>query len=175
MSKRRHASMSEITTLSQKQKELWKHYQESFEAYIAATGTFLGELNPNERVEVVRWAFKNQQVRAALEATELMKPEERKELVDILIGFTYSAGRWREFVTKLILEIPHDWLTENIEKYTEPILDQFEDYTDYSGFLWVLHEIDQKLAIRLAERAARSSNYDVREIGESYLTEYFEQ
>ena len=167
--------MSETTALSQKQKDIWKRYQESYEVYIAATGTLFGELNPKERVEVVRWAFKNQQPRAALEATELMKPEERKELLDVLIGFTHANSRWREFVTKLILEIPRDWLVENIEKYTEPILDQFEDYTDYSGFLWVLHEIDQKLAIRLAERAARSTNYDVREIGEYYLTEYLEQ
>jgi hypothetical protein len=164
--------MPETTPISQKQSDIWKRYQETFEAYIAATGTFFTELNSKERVEVVRWAFENQQVRAALEATELMKVEERKELVDILIGFTYSAGRWREFVTKLILEIPHDWLVENIEKYTEPILNEYEDYTDYSGFLWVLHEIDQQLAIRLAERAARSTDYDIREIGEYYLNEY---
>jgi hypothetical protein len=171
----RNASMSETSQLNQKQITLWNHLKESSRIYHNAIGTKRNELDPKERIELIRWAIKNQDRSEALRFMEFMKPEERKELVDVLIGFTNAGGRWREFVTKLILEIPRDWLVENIEKYTEPILDQFEDYTDYSGFLWVLHEIDQQLAIRLAERAQRSSNFDIHEIGEFYLTEYLEK
>jgi hypothetical protein len=150
--------------------KLWERYKESYKAYRAATRDLFSQTNSDQRIKIVRLAFGNQERDAALKLTELMNVEERKSLLDILVGLTYSSSGLREFATKLILEIPHEWLVANIERYTEAILNQDENREDYEGFLSLLREVDEQLAMHLAKRAIQSSDPDIKELGQNYLT-----
>ena len=162
--------MSE-SKLEEKHIALWKRYVAASKTYCEAVDAILNEIDAPHRIKLVRSAFKNREHRHhAFLMIRYMTIEERKALLDILVGSAYSNSGLRSLATELILSIPKEWLIANIEKYTEPILGRRENAADYcSGFLSLFSDIDDALTLRLAQRAVRSEDEDVREIGEFYL------
>jgi hypothetical protein len=128
------------------------------------------ETKNTDKIELVRAALYHPDKRvAALRVIENMSVEEKQQLFyELLEVACYSHGL-THFARELILSLPHDWLVENIEQYAEPILRR-EDYEEYRGILAIYSEIDKDLTRKLAERAIKHDDLDIREAGEDFLS-----
>ena len=93
--------------------------------------------------------------------------EERQGLLPHLLGLC-SSGRYAGRAKAAILELPHDWLRDNIEASAERLLAE-SDYLDWVNILEVVSQIDPAVRKRLAERAAAHSDPEIRELGEEHL------
>jgi hypothetical protein len=103
----------------------------------------------------------------AFEMIGTLTPEEKKACLPELLGLC-SSGRYAGHAKDLILEMPRDWLTENIEAASESTL-ALNDFLDWVNLLEVLDRVDSGLGRRLAERMLAHSDPDLREWGAEFL------
>ena len=68
----------------------------------------------------------------------------------------------------VIESLPRDWVLQNIEQHVDAILHHNEE-TDYWMFLQLYARLDDTLMKKLATRAAKHADADIRELGEEYL------
>ena len=108
----------------------------------------------------------------AFREAETLTAEEKKTLLPSLLGWCSSA-KYGSTPRDLILEMPHDWLIENIEIAAEPTLAQNE-FLDWVNILSLFAKIELSLARRLAQRMLAHSDSELRERGEDFLNEYRE-
>lgn len=93
--------------------------------------------------------------------------EERKALLRHFVDLC-SSGRYAGRAKAAILELPRDWLRDNIEAAAERLLAGSDDQ-DWANLLDVVSQIDPAVERRIAERAARHSDAEIRELGEEHL------
>jgi len=72
-------------------------------------------------------------------------------------------------VHQVILSMPRDWVLNNIEQIAEPFLTK-GTYDEFRRLLELYLELDRDLTSRLARRAAKNGDPDIREAGEEFLT-----
>ena len=108
----------------------------------------------------------------ALQIAKTLTVEEKKTLLSNLLHWC-SSGKYASKSRELILEMPHDWLIENIEIAAEPTLSQ-NDFLDWVNILGLFADIDLNLACRLAQRMKDHSDPELQEWGEEFLKDYSE-
>jgi hypothetical protein len=155
-------------TLSDKDLVLW---QEFYDAYYV-----LYNAKDRIRVESTNLAelFRHLVVtRASLpptfELAELLTQEELKQVFEEVLSRATAQHIGQPGFEKLVLSLPREWLIDNIEKYAEPVIQEFEDFEVYMYLLSIYRKIDPGLTRRLAERAAAHSDPDVRDRGIDFL------
>jgi hypothetical protein len=103
----------------------------------------------------------------AFEMAKILTPEEKKTLLPALISLC-SSGRYAGKAKEMILDMPHDWLMENIEIAAEPTLEQ-NDFLDWVNILSLYAVIDLNLGRRLAQRMIAHTDSEIQEWGEEFL------
>jgi hypothetical protein len=119
-----------------------------------------------ELLALVSRALYSPDAAVAFDIASTLTPEEKRTLLPKLLNLCSSghAGNAKE----MILEMPHDWLVENIEAASEPTL-ALNDFLDWVNILEVYDRIDQRLGRRLAERMIAHSDPDLKEWGAEFL------
>jgi hypothetical protein len=105
-------------------------------------------------------------VTLAFELLPGMTVEERQGLLRQLVELCsdQSAGRAKA----AILDLPNDWLRDNVEAAAERLL-AGSDYLDWANLLALVSRIDPGVEKRIAERAARHADSEIRELGDEHL------
>lgn len=94
-------------------------------------------------------------------------------LTDLLAIAIYQTGH-TEKARRLILTLPRKELLNDIERASKVLIEN-EDEIDYAGLLRLYEELDLGLAVRLAKCGLTSSNPEIKELGQEFLTEYSEK
>jgi hypothetical protein len=105
----------------------------------------------------------------AFDMAVILAPEEKKTLLPDLLGLC-SSGRYAGKARKMIFDMPHDWLIENIEIAAEPAL-AHNDFLDWVNILSLFTDIDLSVGRRLAQRMMAHSDSELREWGQKFLNE----
>jgi hypothetical protein len=93
--------------------------------------------------------------------------EERQGLLRHFVELC-SSDRHARRAKAAILNLPNDWLRDNVEGAAERLL-AGSDYQDWVNLLAVVSRIDPGVEKRIAERAAGHSDSEIRELGEEHL------
>ncbi|AGP33611.1 hypothetical protein [Sorangium cellulosum] len=122
-------------------------------------------------VELVRSALSRPSDRAlAVDVFRCLSEEDQKKLFpDLLALSCYAHGLSGEAIQLLML-LPRDWVTQNIEAHAENIL-RDATYEEYRMLIQVYAQLSPALARKLAERAVQSNDDDIKEAGEDYLAQ----
>lgn len=102
------------------------------------------------------------------------------ELCQIFDGIVYIASTsisYAGYIREVILGLPHDWVVDRIEASAVPFLDDPGDpdpFIAYSLLVGLYERLDAGITVRLAERAMRHTNEEIRELGELVFSEQSE-
>jgi hypothetical protein len=105
--------------------------------------------------------------RLAFELLPGMTFEERQGLLRHFVELC-SSGRYAGRAKAAILDLPREWVRANVETAAERLLSGV-DYQDWVNFLVLVSQIDPAVEKRIAERAVRCSDPEIRELGEEHL------
>jgi hypothetical protein len=119
--------------------------------------------------ELIRRSLKDPGERLyALEVAGMLPVEERKELLPDLLAVASYAGAHMVRARELILSLPRDWLMQNIEVASAPLLEH-GDAEEFRRILELYSQLQPALAVRLAQVASTHTNQDVRSAGEDFI------
>jgi len=145
---------------------LWRNVVTSENDYFNSRYDFLN--NCSDRVSAIKKALHAVGERAtALRLIEYLKIEERQSLLNDLVDLASVAHSDIELGRRAILSLPKTWLLENIEKSAELLLKDGTD-EEYRRLLELYIQIDRELTERLAKRALKHENPDIREAGADF-------
>ncbi len=119
-----------------------------------------------DRVGIVREALRKrggENRAAALALLRRMDGEEQKQLFPELIQLARAAHGPVAVVRQIIASLPRHWVLERIDAELEPIVNE-EQYDDYWMLLELLADLDRDRAMRLARKAAQSTDAEIREL-----------
>lgn len=146
---------------------LWRRLCDSENAFVQARMDFLRHCK--DRTEVLRAALHNPSRRGtALRLMDFLSVEEIQSVFDDLVDLASVAHSDLLLTRQVLLTLPREWLAEHVEASAEPVLRQGGG-EEYRRLLELYYEIDQDLTRRLAERALKSRNRDVRAAGKDFL------
>ena len=147
----------------------WQNYVGAFNTMVSARmSVFTSE--SSELVAAGRRSLDDPNDRAAAIAyVSLLSPKRRliylRDLVEIAIYVNGLAG----FAQEALASMPRHEVLAGIDAFLPEILDR-EDYEEYRGLLGLFELLgDSERAAAVAARARRSTDSDVREVGESFL------
>lgn len=148
--------------------ELWRQLVEAESRFYAAGNLVLTSCR-NQLVELIRPALlRPHQTVTALRMAKFLTIEERQSLLPDLLGIACSYHGQTAFARELVLDLPHEWLINNIEASAERLL-QYNSYEEYQGLFQIYMELDLTLAKKLTERAARHSDPDIQDASDHFL------
>jgi hypothetical protein len=146
---------------------LWKAVVQAEGRFIAARMAFLA--NAEDRVGVLRGALHTAAQRGtALRLLPYCQPAERQELFGVLLRLSSVGHRDVLLCREAILSLPRGWVLDRIESAAEELLSDGGE-EEYRRLLELYAELDAGLTRRLAERAARHPDQEVREAGADFL------
>jgi hypothetical protein len=153
---------------------LWNRFVESHKAFYKTQMDLFKQRtqlleNAENLVRLVRDGLRIPTERdAAIEIAKFLSKEQLKELLPSLVSLaSFSHGLTGE-ARDLILSLPRDWTTANIENIAEPIL-QNGAYEEYQRILELYSLLDPGLARRCANRALGHNDPEVAEVGRDFL------
>lgn len=147
--------------------EVWGQLVEAHSTFLAASAAFFAE--GTDRVSLVREALHlGRDKLTACHVLRQMKPRELEALFDVLVEWASTGHAMVHVFREAIVSLPRDWVLERIEGAAEPYL-RTGTYDEYRRFLELYRELDDKLALKLARRAAAHPDEDIREAGEDFL------
>lgn len=152
--------------------ELWNTVVDEFVHGEAAPADFFRA--DVDRVALIRRALKlpgGNNRAAAVALLRRMSPEEGQRLFPELIQLARSAHGPIGAVREIIFSLPQEWVLERIDAQVEPIL-RNEEYDDYWMFLEIYEKLDSVRAVKLARRAAGSTDSAIRELGLERLARF---
>ncbi|HEX7449218.1 MAG TPA: hypothetical protein VF306_16815 [Pirellulales bacterium] len=120
-----------------------------------------------DRVGMVREALRKaggEDRAAALALLQRMDGEEQKQFFPELIQLARAAHGPVAVARQIIGSLPRQWVLQRIDTELEPILRE-EQYDDYWMFLELFADLDRDRAVRLARRAAKNADAEIRELG----------
>jgi hypothetical protein len=107
--------------------------------------------------------------RDALESLARLTVEERERFFADLVELASVGHADVDAVRAQILRLPRAWVLAHIEASAERLLDGAEPWEEHRRLLELYAELDPELAHRLAARAAKHADPDVREAGADFL------
>lgn len=146
---------------------LWSALVNHENAFFAARAAFMS--GAADRISVLRSALLSVAERgAALRLLKALPVTERQALFEELISLASVGHGDVHLVRAAICSIPVDWTLSRVEAAAEPLL-RNGTYEEYRRLLELYIELDPALTRRLAERATRHADADIREAGEDFL------
>jgi len=153
--------------------ELWKEFVAEYQrlARIAEDYEPLAEkllAARINRVAILHKAFSSSDQIAAIYFATLLPNSELIQLFPDLVLQLVGREGTVAAVHKLLHSLPRNWVLENIEKFTQPILEK-GTYVEYRRVLGFYYELDRNLTFNLADKAATAFDPDIREAGIDFL------
>ncbi len=146
---------------------LWAAVVESEGRFTGARAAFM--TGAADRLAAVRAALRTASQRGtALRVLRLFTVAERQALFDELVRLVSVGHADVDLCREAILSLPRDWVLATIESHAEPLLRNGTE-EEYRRLLELYLQLDRELTARLAARAARHHDPDVREAGEDFL------
>ena len=146
--------------------ELWRKLVDTEIAYIQNRQYFLQGCR--DRIEPIKKALENPAERGtALRLIEYLTIEERQSILSELVDLASVGHSDIEPCRQAILSLPKNWLLAHIENMAEPLLQDGTD-EEYRRLLELYVQLDWELAQRLAKRALKHEDSDIREAGEDF-------
>jgi hypothetical protein len=143
----------------------WRCLVESHLAFATASKRFLSK-DIEERVELIRNALKSRDRLTAIYMLRYLQTQDLQLLFPDLVFQASFAHGGIKAVREAILSLPKDWVLENIEVVVNPLLC---DEDSYRRILELYSELDDSLAEKLAEKALKQEDRDVKEAGLDFL------
>ena len=157
--------MQMISSTEQDQ-QLWQQFVNQANAYNQSRQVFFQQCK--DRIKIIREALHHpSQRRVALLFFEYLNETERQDLFDDLIDLASVGHSDIELVRQVILSFPQSYLLAQIESSAEIVLENGTD-EEYRRLLELYLEIDISLVRRLIDRALKSSDPDIYEVGEDF-------
>jgi hypothetical protein len=147
--------------------QLWNRLIALSNEHMAAELSFLQESqSPLERI---RAGLNGSvlEIFASLSLLSRMEPADRMKLLPELLWKCQSVKFGRS-ARHVVLSLPTEWLIANIEAANSTNL-VHADNVGIGLLLGLYEQIAPDLALRLAEFAVASEDYDIREVGEDYI------
>lgn len=151
---------------SQKSDTIWHRLVESHLVFSQALKDFFTE--GVDRVSLMRDAFRQGDIATALYVAPHMATNELLLLFNELVYISTSPG-FAAAARNIILSLPKEWVVSNIEKATEPILQQEATENEFRRILELYSQLDYQLAYKLAQKAINHPDEDIKEAGEDFL------
>jgi hypothetical protein len=157
--------MQTISSTEQDQ-QLWQQFVNQANAYEQSRQVFFQLCE--DRIKIIKTALHNpNQRRVALLFFEYLNDTERQELFDDLIDVASVGHSDIELVRQVILSFPQSYLFSQIESSAEIVLENGTD-EEYRRLLELYLEVDISLVRRLVDKALKSSDPDIYEVGEDF-------
>lgn len=149
------------------QQSAWVNISSAYKAYAQALQDFLA-LSEEDRIRLMKMALQGKDRITAIHLLQYLPQPEKMQMFDELVYLSsFSHGAIR-LVRQELLSFPRDWVIARIEQFAEPYLDN-GTYDEYRRFMELYIELDHDLALRLARRASKHQDLDVKEVGEEFL------
>jgi hypothetical protein len=146
---------------------MWRRIVEGHIAFSAALQAFFA--TGVNRVALMRQALSNpRDAGTAIYVAQFMDAAELLEIFDEWVGWAACSHGYAQAVREIILALPRDWVLAHIETVAEPLLQQ-GTYDEYRRLLELYIQLGYNLTHRLATRAAKDPDPDIREAGEEFL------
>jgi hypothetical protein len=136
-------------------------------AFEEATRNFMAE--GVQRVAIIRQALDGSERSVAVRVAEYLPTNELQELLGELLTLASWVNSEIKAARDLVKALPRRWVLAHINEAAEPVL-QRADEEQYRRFLELYSELDRDRAAQLARRAAASTDPDIREVGEEFLS-----
>lgn len=157
--------MQTIPSTEQDQ-QLWQQFVNQANAYDQSRQVFFQQCK--NRIKIIKIALHHpNQRRVALLFFEYLNETERQGLFDDLIDLASVGHSDIELVRQVILSFPQSYLLAQIESSAKIVLESGTD-EEYRRLLELYLEIDISLVKRLTDRALKSSDPDISEVGEDF-------
>ncbi|PKO12769.1 MAG: hypothetical protein CVU39_22645 [Chloroflexi bacterium HGW-Chloroflexi-10] len=88
------------------------------------------------------------------------------QIFEVLIYYASYTHGLTKFFRDLIVDLPRDWVVENIEKYTHPLL---KNEDAYRRVLELYYFLDSALTFKLAKLALINENPGIKEVGNDFV------
>ncbi len=151
---------------TEQDQQLWQQFVNQANAYNQSRQVFFQQCK--DRITIIREALHNpSQRRVALLFFEYLNETECQDLFDDLIDLASVGHSDIELVRQVILSFPQSYLLAKIESSAEIFLGNGTD-EEYRRLLELYLEIDISLVRRLIDRALKSSDPDIYEVGEDF-------
>ena len=144
----------------------WERVVNAHQAFHDSLAHFLQD--KDQRVAALRQVLRSGDRLLALSAAQHLELEEKKQLLPEWAHLARCAHGPFSWAWNMILSLPRDWVLEHLPTEVDAILGK-EEWDDYWMFLQLYLKLDPSLTKNLADRAAKHSDPDIRELGEEYL------
>ncbi len=148
-------------------RDLWMRFVEAERSFTSQRMMLLRRVTELTPI-LVQALNKPRERSAALNIVEYVGDEEKKHVFDSLLMLASNVHGHTEKSREFLLSLPKQWVLENIEARAEPIL-QHATQEEYRGLFELYLQLEQGLARRLAERALKHPDSEVREAGEEFI------
>lgn len=145
----------------------WIQVERSHADLVKAVDAFLARA-PGERVEALKANYGRNRRLVVMLLKEFVSVEDLKELLPFLLSNASSVHQYLFAFRQIILRIPREWLSARIEEAARPILDEGDD-EDYRRILELCVEVEPAVARRIASRAVKSPDAEVRAVGAEFI------
>ena len=152
----------------------WEHLTAAHQSYLSASAACqdaIAKINSEavDRVALLRYGLRRGGKITAFQLAEFLTTEEKKELLNEWVLYAIHPHSDLELARRIIKSLPRDWLLENIETAVEPLLQEGGADAFY-GVLDFYVDLDfRDHFARLADRATRSSDPSIHEVGEQAI------
>lgn len=157
--------------MNEKDLQLWKDYVEASSNLMDAKRNLIqGATDKIEIIRVGMYSPSGAERDVALGLLRTLQTDELQMLLTELLAFAISQNGWTPIAQDFIFSLPKEWLLENLEAYSEPILAN-NDYDEYRQLIHLYSQISVDLAEKLAKRATAHHDPDIRKEGETFLVD----
>ena len=151
---------------TEQEQQLWQEFVNQANAYDQSRQVFFQQCE--DQIKIIKTALHHpSQRRVALLFFEYLNETERQGLFNDLIDLASVGHSDIELVRQVILSFPQSYLLAQIESSAEIILENGTN-EEYRRLLELYLEIDISLVRRLIDRALKSSDPDIHEVGEDF-------
>jgi hypothetical protein len=148
------------------EKSVWDRLSTSYMMYAQALKDFFsGDV---DHIRLMKIALMGKDRIIAIHLLQYLSQSEHLQLFDELVYLSSFSHGSIEAVRQVILAMPRDWVLENIEQTTEPLLKN-GTYDEYRRLLELYLELDPEITLKLAQRAIKHEDPDIREVGVDFI------
>jgi hypothetical protein len=148
------------------QPSIWERLTSSYKLYALALQDFLAI--DIDRVSLMKSALKSNDRTVAIHLLQYLAPSELNQLLNELVFLASFSHGGVGTVRQSIISMPREWVLSNIEQIAEPILES-GTYDEYRRLLELYIVLDPVITLKLAQRAKKHEDPDVREVGIDFI------
>ncbi len=156
-----------MTIIEPAEERLWQDVVEAHHAFSSALRELFSKAN--DPIQIIKRELLGPQRTTALYIVKSLDLKGIRDCVRELVFLSSFAHGGIDTARAALLRLPREYLVGNIPAISEQIL-QSGTWDEYRRMLELYETFDMDLTLRLARRAARNADPDIREAGMDFLT-----